>query len=124
MKNIIVLFAAALFIGVGAANAQSSTTDKKNPGKSKQQNSQGSSDQMKKDRSTDRGDAGKNADMTLIHTADVPMPLRESLHGSDYKGWENGRVYKTKNGEYIVEIDNKGRTTTHRFDANGKPITK
>ena len=123
MKKIIV-FAAALLIGVGAASAQAPTTDTtKNPSKSTQQKSQSSSDQMTKDKTADnRMDAGKNGDRTLIQTADVPVSLRQSLRGSDYTGWENGRVYKTRNGEYLVEINNQGTKKTHRFDANGKPI--
>jgi hypothetical protein len=67
------------------------------------------------------GTSGANGDRTLVRSSDIPASLRQSLQGSDYTGWENGHVYKTKNGEYIVEIQKNGMTKTHRFDANGQP---
>jgi hypothetical protein len=156
MKTITLIFAAALFIGVTAASAQAPRTDTtRNRNKSAQQNPRSSSDQMRKDKSTDdktdkdkaatnrnknatnkdrngantnrhRGGANKdkNGDRTLVSTSDIPASLRETLQGKDYTGWESGQIYKTKNGEYILETNKNGMMKTHHFDANGKPTKR
>jgi hypothetical protein len=125
MKKIMLIAAAALFIGATAANAQDPTMDTtKNPRRStqqspQQQNPQQSSDKMNKDKSSDAMGAGER---TLVRSSEIPAGLRQSLQSSEYTGWESSRIYRTKNGEYLVEIKNNGATKTHRFDANGKPI--
>jgi Ni/Co efflux regulator RcnB len=123
MKKLTLIFALALFVAVTAANAQSDTS--RTQRQSTQKNK--SSDQMTKDKSS-QGTQGsqnqgsnQNNDRTLVRSSDVPASLRQSLQGSDYNGWENGQVYKTKKG-YTVEIRKNGMVKTHYFDANGQPI--
>jgi hypothetical protein len=124
MKKIALIFASALFVGVTAANAQSPTSDTtKNRNKSTQQTPQTSSDQMKSDKSTNAGvNSSQNSDRTIVRSSEVPASLRQSLQGSEYTGWESGKLYRTKNGEYLLEMNSNGTTKTHRFNANGKPI--
>ncbi|HWA35542.1 MAG TPA: hypothetical protein VG737_15480 [Cyclobacteriaceae bacterium] len=127
MKKIMLVAAAALFIGATAANAQNPTTDTtKNPSRSTQETEK-SSDQMKKSSPTQSPEDKMNTDsrhqgQTLVRPSEIPASLRQSLQSSDYSGWESGRVYRTKNGEYLVEIKKNGMTKTHRFDASGQPI--
>jgi len=127
MKKIMLIAAAALFIGATAANAQDPTMDTtKNPRRSTQE-TQKSSDQMKSNKSTqpqeDKMDTeSRHQGQTLIRPSEIPASLRQSLQSSDYSGWESGRVYRAKNGEYLVEIKKNGMTKTHRFDASGQPI--
>src|SRR5882757_2367981 len=131
MKKIMLIAAAVLFIGA-AASAQDPTMDTtKNPGRSTQENPKKSSEQIKQDKTThdankpaeDRMDAeSRHQGQTLVRPSEIPAALRQSLQGSDYSGWESGRVYRTKNGEYLVEIKKNGMTRSHRFDANGQPI--
>jgi Ni/Co efflux regulator RcnB len=129
MKKIMLIAAAALFIGATAANAQDPTMDTtKNPRRSTQE-TQKSSDQMNnKSRTTtqpqeDKMDTeSRHQGQTLIRPSEIPASLRQSLQSSDYSGWESGRVYRAKNGEYLVEIKKNGMTKTHRFDASGQPI--
>jgi hypothetical protein len=141
MKQLTLILASALFISVTAASAQAPTTDT-TKNKSGQQGSRSSSDQMKKDKSsTDKSSTdsrsttgsssstsagsssnSSNGERVLVRAADVPANLRQSLQGSEYSGWESGKIYKIKSGEYLLEMDNNGTTKTHRFNASGKPI--
>ena len=63
-------------------------------------------------------------DMTKIQASEIPASLKTTLQDAQYKGWEQGTVYKSKNGDmYVVELnDANNRMQTYRFDANGKPI--
>jgi hypothetical protein len=118
MKKLTLIFAVALFVTVTAANAQNPTTDTSRTQRQSTQKNSKSSDQMSKDR--DQG-SNRHNEGTLVRSSDVPASLRQTLQGSEYNGWENGQVYKTKNG-YSVEIRKNGMVKTHRFDANGQPI--
>jgi hypothetical protein len=121
MKKLTLIFAAALFVAVTAANAQSPTTDTTRNQRQSTDKSSKSDDQMSKDQGSQAG-SNRNNDRTLVRPAEIPAALRQSLEGSMYTGWENGRIYKNKSGEYTVEIQKNGMTKTHRFDANGQPI--
>ena len=124
MKKIMLIAAAALFIGATAANAQDPKTDTtKNPRST--QETQKSSDQMKnkpQSQEDKMNTESRHQGQTLIRPSEIPASLRQSLQSSDYSGWESGRVYRTKNGEYLVEVKKNGMTKTHRFDASGQPI--
>jgi hypothetical protein len=62
-------------------------------------------------------------DMVKIKSTEVPASLKTTLQGTEYKGWENGTVYRNENSDmYLVEVSNGGTSTSYRFDANGKPI--
>jgi len=58
-----------------------------------------------------------------VQAADVPATLKRTLEAPEYKGWENAELYKDKsNNHYILQIQNGGKTRTHQFGADGKPI--
>ena len=67
-------------------------------------------------------------DMVKIQSADVPASLKTTLGDTKYKGWESGTIYRSKNSDgYVVEIKdakNNNKVTTHRFDAQGKPVSQ
>jgi hypothetical protein len=129
MKKLTLIFAAAMFVAVTAASAQSPTSDTT---RNRQSTQKSSSDKMTKDQSSSQSSqsgsqagqgqgSNRNNDRTIVRSADVPASLRQTLQGSEYTGWEQGQVYKTKNG-YSVEIRKNGMTKTHHFDANGQPM--
>ena len=61
-------------------------------------------------------------DMDAVPSADVPASLRSSLQGSEYSGWEEGKVYRHKtSNEYIVVIGDEN-AKVFRFDSNGKRL--
>jgi hypothetical protein len=147
MKKLTLIFAAALFISLTAANAQSPTQDTTKNRRSTQENPQrSSSDQMNRSKSsstnsstnksgtsgtstsgssqsgTSQSGSGQYDDRTMMQSSEAPASLRQSLQSSDYTGWENGHLYKLKEGGYLLEIKENGMTKTHRFDANGKPV--
>lgn len=62
-------------------------------------------------------------DMVKIKASDVPKPVQQALQGTEYKGWENAAIYRSKSSDmYLVEMKNGDMTKTYRFDRNGKPI--
>ena len=62
-------------------------------------------------------------DMSKIKASEIPANLKTTLQGSDYKGWENANIYKSKTGDaYVVEIMTDGKPKAHRFDATGKAV--
>lgn len=70
-----------------------------------------------------------NKDMTKLKTTDIPSPLRTTLQGSTYKGWETGTIYQNaKTKEYVLQLPATAVTSStrnkgwYRFDAEGKAI--
>lgn len=64
-------------------------------------------------------------DMVVIQSADVPAALKTTLGDAKYKGWESGKIYRGKNNDgFVLEVKdaNSNKVTTHRFDAQGKPV--
>jgi hypothetical protein len=76
--------------------------------------------------------------MTEIQSDEYPESLRTTLRGSQYQGWERGKMYRDDaSGEYVLIMDgtnatsgsstsgNTGttRTTHYRFDRNGKAVS-
>ncbi|HEY5749205.1 MAG TPA: hypothetical protein VIU12_24220 [Chryseolinea sp.] len=62
-------------------------------------------------------------DMVKIKAADVPKPVQQALQSTEYKGWENAAIYRSKSSDmYLVEMKDGDKTKTYRFDRNGKPI--
>ena len=61
--------------------------------------------------------------MIVIPSADVPASLRSTLQGAQYKGWENGTIYRNQTSDmFMVEMRDGNQTKIYRFDQNGKAI--
>jgi hypothetical protein len=120
MRKILMTIAGALLIGVTAVNAQTDSTQQKRPDQppgqaepSTQQPNQGQSQYRTQDRVT-------------VPADQVPSSLRQTLQGSQYKGWETVPLYQDRTTqEYYFEMQDANGTTNrlYRFDRNGKPIT-
>jgi len=62
-------------------------------------------------------------DMVVIQPSEIPASLRNTLQGSQYKGWESGVIYRNQNSDmYMVEMRDGNQTSIYRFDQNGKAI--
>lgn len=61
-------------------------------------------------------------DMEVIQSSEVPASLRSTLQGSEYSGWEEGKVYRNATtNEYLIVIGDED-AKVYRFDANGSQI--
>lgn len=65
-------------------------------------------------------------DRQRIMPEEVPDPVRQTLESSaQYKDWQKAPIFHDENkDEYIVEFTEAGKTTTYRFDKEGRPILK
>jgi len=63
-------------------------------------------------------------DRQRITPEEVPDPVKLTLDGSaQYTGWQKAIIFHDKNkDEYLVEFKEAGRTTSYRFNTEGKPI--
>jgi hypothetical protein len=60
-------------------------------------------------------------DYTQIQATEVPSSLRTTLQGQEYKGWENGKIYRRNNGDgYYVTTGSGNTAKNYYFDKNGK----
>jgi hypothetical protein len=106
MKKLMLTIASLLFVSVLAVNAQvQDTTSASQPSTGIQQQQDLNYDEME-----------------AIQSSDVPASLRSSLQGSEYSGWEAGKVYRHKaNNEYVVVIGDED-AKVYRFDSNGTRV--
>ncbi|MEX2235184.1 MAG: hypothetical protein WD824_23680 [Cyclobacteriaceae bacterium] len=65
-------------------------------------------------------------DKKRITPEEIPDPVRVTLEGSaQYTDWQKAMIYHDKNkDEYVVEFKEGGKTTTHRFNKEGRPIVE
>jgi hypothetical protein len=107
MKKIMLMIAGLLLVSVMAVNAQvSQDTTKTSPGST-----------MGTDQSSNY-----TKDMEVIQASDVPASLKTTLQGSEYTGWEQGKVYRnTTTNEYLIVIGTDD-AKVYRFDSNGSRI--
>jgi len=62
---------------------------------------------------------------TQVQSSDVPASLRTTLGGSNYKGWESGKVYRNNNGEGYYVTTGMGANAKHYyFDKEGKAVQR
>lgn len=113
MKKLMLVFAGVFMFGIAAVQAQDTTQvapDQKPSVTQPAQESQSTDNYIQRD-------------YEQVQSADVPTSLRSTLKGADYKGWENGTVYrnKTTNG-YMVRINDGSRSNNYYFDKSGKRI--
>jgi hypothetical protein len=110
MKTIKLILAGAMVVGAIAVHAQDSTNVATPPAAPTQDQTQ--QDQM-----------NYKKDMTVIQSSEVPSSLRTTLQGDQYKGWENGTIYRNgTNDMYMIEMHDGDKTKMFRFDKNGKPV--
>lgn len=105
MKKIILMMAGALCLSVAVANAQ-------NPA------------QPPRDTTSVQPSQNYVKDMVKIKATEIPASLRSTLQASQYKGWENATIFRSKNSDtYLIQMqDANDRMKTYRFDASGKPL--
>ena len=106
MKKLMLMIASLLFVSVIAVNAQvpadSSSVSGQPP----------VSDDM----------SNYTRDMTIIQSSEVPAALRSTLQGSEYTGWEEGKIYRNSTtNEYLIVVGDED-AKVYRFDANGTRI--
>jgi hypothetical protein len=65
-------------------------------------------------------------DRKRITVGELPAPVRQSLESSaQYTDWEKAALFHDSNkDEYLVEFTQAGKTTTYRFNKEGKPIVE
>jgi hypothetical protein len=63
-------------------------------------------------------------DMKRITPSEVPDPVRQTLESSaQYTGWEKALIYQNeKKDEYLVEFKEAAKTTSYRFNKEGRPV--
>jgi hypothetical protein len=106
MKKLMLTIASLLFVSVMAVNAQVSSDTSSVSGQPPV------SDDM----------SNYTRDMEVIQSSEVPASLRSALQGSEYSGWEEGKVYRNSTtNEYLIVIGDED-AKVYRFDANGSRI--
>jgi hypothetical protein len=106
MKKLMLTIASLLFVSVMAVNAQVSTDTSSVSGQPPV------SDDM----------SNYTRDMEVIQSSEVPASLRSTLQGTEYSGWEEGKVYRNSTtNEYLIVIGDED-AKVYRFDANGSRI--
>ena len=120
----LMLLGAGLLIGTAVAHAQVDTTRTQQRTTPQQSTPQAEPIPESKDYVKDQPkDQIDTKDMTRVKSSDVPEALRQALQSPEYKGWENGAIYKSKsNSNYTIVINNGGKKETYRFGPDGKPI--
>lgn len=65
-------------------------------------------------------------DRQRIVPEELPDPVKQTLESSaEYAGWQKAVIYRDKKKEdYIVEFTERGKTTSYRFDKEGRPVTE
>jgi len=113
--------AGALLIGVTAANAQNDTIQRK-----RNDQPPGEVNPLPQTQQQQQQSMYRTQDRVTVPADQVPSSLRQTLQGSQYKGWETAPMYQDRvTQEYYFELPDANGTTRHlhRFDRNGKPIT-
>jgi hypothetical protein len=114
MKRVKLILATTMVFAAFAVNAQDTTKLTIPPVQQDQTTPQ---NQVLKDQ------ANFKKDMIVIPSADVPASLRSTLQGTQYKGWENGTIYRNQTSDmFMVEMRHGNQTKIYRFDQNGKAI--
>jgi hypothetical protein len=63
-------------------------------------------------------------DKKRIRAEELPDPVRQTLEsGTRYSNWKDAMIFHDRNkDEYIIEFDEAGKSTIHRFNKEGEPI--
>lgn len=118
------LLGAGLLIGTAVAHAQVDTTRTQQRTAPEQSTPKAEPIPESKDYVKDQPkDQIDTKDMMRIKSSDVPEALQQALKSPEYKGWENGAIYRSKsNNNYTIVITNGGEKQIYRFGPDGKPI--
>ncbi|HEY9049188.1 MAG TPA: hypothetical protein VIN08_24975 [Ohtaekwangia sp.] len=111
MRKITAFLVAMFMVSIAFVHAQQtdSTRNQQRPSQSSPSTEPTQSDQY------------KSGDFDEIESADVPASLRSTLQRTQYKGWESGKVYRSKNNSgYWVTIGTGSDTRNYYFDRNGR----
>jgi hypothetical protein len=115
MKKVAMTIAGMLFVGTAAVFAQSDSSKSTMP-----------SDQPSRQQPAGQSQY-RTSDRITVPADQVPSSLRQTLQGSQYKGWETVPLYQDRTTqEYYFELPDKTGGTTkqlYRFDRNGKAIS-
>ena len=115
MKPVKLILATTMAIAAFAVCAQD-TTKLNTPPPVKQ-------DQTAPQNQAQKDQANFKKDMIVIPAAEVPASLRSTLQGAQYKGWENGTIYRNQSSDmFMVEMRDGNQARIYRFDQNGKAI--
>ena len=114
MKPVRLILASTMAMASFAVNAQDTTKLTPPP---VQQDQTSTQNQALKDQ------ANFKKDMIVIPSAEVPASLRNTLQGTQYKGWEKGTIYRNQTSDmFMVEMRDGNQARIYRFDQNGKAI--
>jgi len=120
MKKTTLFLAGMLFVGVSVSFAQQDSTSSQSQRKPAEITNPTQS--TPSDSRLKEANQYNTKDMLKIQQSEMPDNLKATLQNAQYKGWENGTLYRTKGGDgYLIEMKDGNRTQVHRFDANGKP---
>ena len=116
MKPVKLILSSALLIASIAAYSQDTTGVTTPPAPVEQ-------DQTSPQNQVEQDQANFKKDMIIIPATEVPASLRGTLQGTQYKGWENGTIYRNQSSDmFMVEVREGNQTKTYRFDKNGKAV--
>src|SRR5690349_10217129 len=106
------IFTAALIVSSStAAFAQQDTT------RTAQPQSQSQQPQSPNQQSSEQFNVKNYSE---VQSTDVPASLRTTLQGTEYKGWEKGKVYRQNDGQgYYLSTGTGDAAKTYYFDKNG-----
>ncbi len=114
MKKLILTVAGMLLVSLMAVNAQVEPSTEMN------QDTTQSSTQTPGVMGDDQSNYSR--DMEVIQPTDVPQSLRTTLEGTEYSGWEEGKVYRnTTTNEFLIVIGDQD-SKVYRFDADGNRL--
>lgn len=117
MKKIMLTVAGMCLVSLMAVNAQVTQQDTQIT-----QDTTGISDQSGQPGVYGENQSDYTRDMEVIQPTDVPSNLRTTLGGSEYSGWEEGKVYhNTTTNEYLIVIGDED-AKVFRFDSEGQKI--
>lgn len=128
MKKVMMTIAGMLFIGVAALQAQTDTTQQRIPTQPATPGQVPPGPDQDHLNQQQPKSMYRAQDRITVPSNQVPPALRETLQGSQYKGWESVPLYQDKTTQdYYFEMNdgtgNKSTTRLYRFDRNGKPIS-
>jgi hypothetical protein len=116
MKKLMLTCAGMLLIGLAAVNAQVTQDTSRTPVRE----GDPAINQPQQQEQTQE-QTNYQRDMTVIKSDEVPASLRSTLQGSEYRGWEQGKIYRSKTDNSYTLLIGEGTTQkTFKFDKNGK----
>jgi hypothetical protein len=65
-----------------------------------------------------------DGDRSRVMPEELPEPVKQTLEsGAEYINWQKARIFKKNDKEeYIIEFKEADKTTTYRFNKDGRPV--